>query len=151
MNYSLLTFRTLLRWTVYKNIKKGKKPNWFLNADLRHSFTYTPDAAKATALLGNTPDAYNQVWHLPTDPNPLTVKEIIGLFTAAMNAANKVSILPTWLLKLLGLFMPLMREMPEMMYQYDRDYFFDSAKFNRRFQFPTTIYREGVKQIVALV
>ena len=31
---------------------------------------YTPDAARAVALLGNTPDAFNQVWHLPTDKNP---------------------------------------------------------------------------------
>jgi nucleoside-diphosphate-sugar epimerase len=143
--------KSMLNETVYKNIKKGKKPNWFINANLKHSFTYTPDAAKATALLGNTPDAYNQVWHLPTDQNPLTVKEIIGLFTKEMNVENKVSLLPMWLLKLLGLFMPLMREMPEMMYQYDRDYFFDSSKFNRRFQFPTTSYQEGVKQIVASV
>ena len=52
---------------VYKNIKTGKAANWFINADKKHSFTYTPDAAKATALLGNTKDAYNQIWHLPTD------------------------------------------------------------------------------------
>jgi nucleoside-diphosphate-sugar epimerase len=54
---------------VYKNLKKGKSANWFIDADKKHSFTFTPDAAKATALLGNTLDAYNQVWHLPTDKN----------------------------------------------------------------------------------
>lgn len=68
-----------------------------------------------------------------------------------MNVENKVSVLPMWLLKILGLFMPFMREMPEMMYQYDRDYFFDSTKFNKRFQFSTTSYREGVKKIVSIV
>jgi nucleoside-diphosphate-sugar epimerase len=35
--------------------------------------------------------------------------------------------------------------MPEMMYQYDRDYFFDSSKFEKRFNFRTTPYEEGVK------
>ena len=58
--------------TVYKNIKKGKTPNWFVSADKKHSFTFTPDAAKATALLGNTPDAYNQVWHLPVSAPALS-------------------------------------------------------------------------------
>ncbi len=130
---------------VYKNIKKGKKPNWFINANKKHSFTYTPDAAKATALLGNTADAYNQVWHLPTDKNALTGKEIIALFAKEMNVESKVSILPMWLLKILGLFIPIMKEMPEMMYQYDRDYFFDSSKFDKRFNFKTTSYKEGVK------
>ena len=44
---------------VYKNFLKGKRANWFVDADKKHSFTYTPDAARATALLGNTDDAYN--------------------------------------------------------------------------------------------
>ena len=65
---------SILMETVYKNLKKGKKASWFADADKKHSFTYTPDAAKATALLGNTPDAYNQIWHLPTDKNTLTGK-----------------------------------------------------------------------------
>ncbi len=133
---------------VYNNIKKGKKPNWIIDANKKHSFTYTPDAAKATALLGNTEDAYNQVWHLPTDKNTLTGKEIIGLFTKEMNAKNTFSVLPMWLLKILGLFIPIMKEMPEMMYQYDRDYFFDSSKFDKRFSFKTTTYQEGVKLTV---
>jgi hypothetical protein len=38
--------------------------------------------------------------------------------------------------------------MPEMMYQNDRDYFFDSAKFDKRFKFKTTTYQEGVRMIV---
>jgi len=130
---------------VYKNIKKGKKPNWLIDANKKHSFTYTPDAAKATALLGNTVDAYNQVWHLPTDKNTLTGKEMVALFAKEMNVETKISILPLWLLKILGLFIPIMKEMPEMMYQYDRDYFFDSSKFDKRFNFKTTTYQEGVK------
>ncbi|MBD0298169.1 MAG: NAD-dependent epimerase/dehydratase family protein, partial [Flavisolibacter sp.] len=60
---------------VYKNMKKGKKAMWFADADKVHSFTYVPDAAKATALLGNTPDAYNQVWHTPTDVQKITGRQ----------------------------------------------------------------------------
>ncbi|MDN3654359.1 NAD-dependent epimerase/dehydratase family protein [Ferruginibacter paludis] len=141
--------KSFLIEVVYKNIKKGKKPNWFIKADKKHSFTYTPDAAKATAILGNTPDAYGQVWHLPTDKNALTGKEMISLFTKEMNVPDKIFTLPMWLLKLLGLFMPLMREMPEMMYQYDRDYVFDSSKFNTRFNFTPTTYQQGVKETIA--
>ncbi len=139
---------SILMETVYKNLKKGKKASWFADADKKHSFTYTPDAAKATALLGNTPDAYNQIWHLPTDKNALTGRELIGLFAEEMSADRKVSVLPVWLMKILGLFVPIMKEMPEMMYQYDRDYFFDSSKFEKRFNFRITTYQEGVKQIV---
>jgi len=141
--------KSFLIEVVYKNIKKGKKPNWFIKADKKHSFTYTPDAAKATAILGNTADAYGQVWHLPTDKNSLTGKEMISLFTKEMNVADKVFVLPMWLLKLLGLFIPLMKEMPEMMYQYDRDYVFDSSKFQEYFNFSPTSYQQGVKETIA--
>ena len=141
--------KSFLIETVYKNIQKGKRPNWFIDAGKKHSFTYTPDAAKATAILGNTEDAYNQVWHLPTDKNALTGVEMVHLFNAAMNASKKPITIPMWMIKMLGLFMPLMREMPEMMYQYDRDYIFDSGKFEQRFNFIPTSYEDGVKQTVA--
>jgi hypothetical protein len=52
------------------------------------------------------------------------------------------------MIKLIGIFMPVMKEFPEMMYQYDRDYFFDSSKFEKRFKFKTTTYQEGVKLTV---
>jgi nucleoside-diphosphate-sugar epimerase len=135
---------------VYKNLKKGKKANWFIDADKKHSFTYTPDAAKATALLGNTADAYNQVWHLPTDNNTLTGREFIDLFAKEMNVSNKVSVMPMWLLKMSGLFIPVLKELLEMIYQYDRDYIFDSSKFDRRFYFKTTTYLEGVRETVGV-
>jgi nucleoside-diphosphate-sugar epimerase len=133
---------------VYKNIRKKKAPNWFITADKLHSFTYTPDAAKATALLGNTDDAYNQVWHLPTDRNTLTGKQFIELFSKEMNNIKKVSVMPVWIVRILGIFIPVLSEMVEMMYQYDRDYFFDSSKFEKRFNFRVTTYSEGVRNSV---
>ena len=132
----------------YKNLKKDKRANWFINADKKHSFTFTPDAAKATALLGNTVDAFNQVWHLPTDKNALTGREFFDLFARELKVKSRVLVMPMWLIKLMGLFVPVLKEMPEMMYQYDRDYFFDSSKFDKRFKFNATTYQEGVRIIV---
>lgn len=140
--------KSMLIELVYKNLQKRKKPAWFVDASKKHSFTFTPDAAKATAMLGNTADAYNQVWHLPTDPAALTGKEIAALFAAEMKGKEKVSVMSMRFIKILGWFIPFMREMPEMMYQYDRDYLFDSSKFNRRFGFKATSYKEGVKKTV---
>ncbi len=147
--YGPNTNNSVLTETVYKNIKNGKRPNWLIDANKKHSFIYTPDAAKATAMLGNTNEAYNAVWHLPTDKNVLTGNEMIALFNKEMKTDKKVMVLPLFMLKLLGIFMPLMREMPEMMYQYDRDYIFDSSKFEKYFNFIPTSYQEGVRQIVA--
>lgn len=140
--------KSFLMEVVYKNLKKGKRPMWFITAEKLHSFTYTPDAARATAILGNTPDAYNQVWHVPTDSSKITGLQMAQLFMDEMNVNKKVSAMPMWMIKLVGLFVPFMKEMPEMIYQYDRDYFFDSSKFERRFHIKATPYRQGVRESV---
>lgn len=141
--------KSFLIEVVYKNLLKGKKSNWFVNPDKIHSFTYTPDAAKATALLANTPNCYNQVWHLPTDPEKITGRQLASLFANAMNKKDGITAFPRWMIQLIGLFSPFMKEMPEMLYQYDRDYFFDSSKFSSRFPgFKTTGYKEGVDAII---
>jgi nucleoside-diphosphate-sugar epimerase len=134
---------------VYKNFSKGMRAYWFVDADKKHSFTFTPDAAKATALLGNTDDAYNTIWHLPTDKNALTGREFIELFSTEMKVSNKLFIMNAWMIKILGIFLPIMKEMSEMLYQYDRDYFFDSSKFEKRFKISPTSYSEGIKRTIA--
>lgn len=140
--------KSFINEMVYKNLSKGKAASWFVNADRKHSFTFVPDAAVGTALLGNTNDAYNQVWHLPTNRNALTGRELIKLFADEMKAENKVTVMPGWLIRILGFFIPILREMTEMLYQYNRDYFFDSSKFEKRFRFKPKSYQEGVRLII---
>ncbi|MGB3780730.1 MAG: NAD-dependent epimerase/dehydratase family protein [Tunicatimonas sp.] len=139
----------VLNETVYKNLKQGKKANWLGSDQYKHAFTYTPDAGRATALLGNTADAYGQVWHLPTADNPPTGKAWIEAFAREMNVAPKSQVAGKTLVKVIGWFNPVMRELHEMLYQYDRDYVFDSSKFDKRFDFQKTSYEEGIRQVVA--
>jgi len=140
---------SMLQETVQKNLAKNKAANWLGGLDFKHSFTYTPDAGRATALLGNTADAYNQVWHLPTDPQTLTGREWTELFASQMNKKVKISAMPSWMLKILGWFIPILGEFYEMSYQYDRPYFFNSQKFMTRFpDFRITTYQEGVQEVL---
>lgn len=140
---------SMLQETIQKNLAKNKAAQWLGGLDFKHSFTYTPDAGHATALLGNTPDAYNQVWHLPTDPQTLTGREWTALFALQMNKKAKVGALPQWMLKILGWFIPILGEFYEMSYQYDRPYFFNSQKFMQRFpDFSITTYQQGVTEIL---
>ncbi len=134
---------------ILNNLKKGKHANWFCSPNLKHSFTFTPDAGKATALLGNTPDAYNQIWHLPTDPNTLTGREWVRLYAKEMNVQPRLQIVNKFVLRLMGIFIPVLGETYEMLYQYDQPYFFDSSKFENHFKLAATPYQEGVKIVVA--
>ena len=133
---------------VYDNLVKNKKAQWFCNAKVVHSMGYVPELAKGTAMLGNTPEAYNQIWNLPTDPQRITGEEWINLFATELAKENKFTVLPNWLVKGIGLFMPIMKELAEMNYQYDRDYYFDSTKFNNFFKFTPTSQAIAVKQAI---
>jgi len=134
---------------VAANFLKGKKAQAFGDLDKIHTYTYTPDAGKATALLGNTPDAYNQVWHLPTTKEKLSNRQWIQMVAEELEVEAKIQSIPTWMLRLLGVFMPAMKEFPEMMYQFDQDYIFDSSKFEQKFGMVATSPRDGIKSLLA--
>lgn len=136
---------SILQTLVVDNLKKGKKAMWQANASKIHSFTYTPDAAKAVAELGNTPDAYNQVWHLPTSREKLTGEMFISTIADMLGKKNAYRILPKWACGILGIFMPVLGELKEMMYQYELDYYFDSSKFEERFGWGGTPYNDGLR------
>lgn len=129
---------------VFENFKKGKKAQWMLDENKKHSFTYTPDAGKGTAILGNTDSAYNQIWHLPTNKNVLTGKEFIELAAKAMGVKPDYMVVKKWMLSMLGLFNKVIKENNEMLYQNSSDYLFDSSKFEQTFNYKPISYEEGV-------
>ncbi len=127
-------------------MKKGQAPQWFVNPNVKRSFTYTPDAAEAVYILSQHAEAFNQTWVLPSAQPTLTGKQFIALAAKDMQGKTKPFVLPKWMLKITGLFVPVMREVYEMLYQDEFGYILDSSKFERTFSFTPTSYEEGVKE-----
>ncbi len=132
---------------VIKNVVANKKAYWFISGDKRHSFTLVNDAASATALLGNTNGAYNQVWHLPTD-NAYTVDEILKKIETITGKTIKVQFVSRFLTSMLSFFIPAVKESKEMLYQFDRDYIFSSKKFETTFRISPTTIDKGLEEIL---
>ncbi|MBC8081942.1 MAG: NAD-dependent epimerase/dehydratase family protein [Hymenobacter sp.] len=130
---------------ILDNLKQGKAAQWPGSIDQPHSFTFTPDAGRATAVLGNTPAAFGQTWHLPTAAPALTARQFAGQAAPHYGAAPKIRALPKLMMRAVGLFVEPVRESMEMFYQNDRPYLFDSAKFDQQF-FAATPYAEGIRQ-----
>lgn len=96
------------------------------SADQPHSFTYVPDLAAAMIGAAGKPWLWNRVLHAPTNP-PLTQRQIAQAFAAAAGAPPaKVQAVPGWVLRTLGLFSADMRELSEMLYQFQRPFVMDS-------------------------
>lgn len=139
---------SMLNETIIKPLKIGGKANVLGSPNAKHSYTFTPDAGKATALLGNTADAYNQVWHLPTAAEPFTGAQWAWLIASELGVKPRYQRVSTYMVWILGFITPIMKEIQEMMYQNKTDYIFDSSKFEKRFGIHPTPYHIGIKETI---
>jgi nucleoside-diphosphate-sugar epimerase len=129
----------------FEPMNKGQKAMCLVSDSLPHSYTYVPDAAQALLRLAETPSAWNQTWHMPTTANPPTGREFILAAADAMGVPPKYRILSRSMVKLVGLFKPVVGEVHEMLYQNDTPYLFDSSKYARAFGSATTPYVDGIR------
>jgi nucleoside-diphosphate-sugar epimerase len=133
---------------IFERLVSGKSAQWIIDADKVHSLTYTPDCGRALPLLTADESSYNQVWHLPTAHPPITMRHFAEIAAAEIGTQARMSVLPMWMLKLAGLLDKTMRELPEMGYQNDRDYIFDSSRFEQHFGFEPTSYEQGIRETI---
>jgi nucleoside-diphosphate-sugar epimerase len=134
---------------VFNRLAEGKKSNVLARADRKHSYTFTLDVAEALYRLSKSDDAYGQVWHLPTAPDPPTGREFAAIAAEAFGAKRGCTVLTGWMLKAAGVFDRTIYEISEMLYQNEYDYIFDSTKIRNAFGLNATSYADGVRQTAA--
>lgn len=134
---------------IFDNIRQNNTLKVLLRDDTLRTLIWTPDASRATALIGNTPDAYGRTWHLPCDDNRLDYKQFIALASSIYGKPLKYTILSRWQLKIAGVFKKEIREIGELLPRYENDNIFDSSKFKERFPaFSVTTYKQGIEQLI---
>lgn len=136
--------QSFLNESVIKRMKAGKTAQWLYNKDKKHSFTFIPDAAFATAFLAQKESAWNQVWHLPTSKAYPSGQEVVDILAKHLKSSNKIAVLPGFMISVLGLFIPILKEIKELRYQLDQDYRFDSSKIESTFGLKATPIEEGL-------
>ena len=129
---------------VFGNLGRGSAAQFLVPIDHPHDFAYVPDIARAVYDLLEAPDSdFGQVWHMPCAPT-LTARGLMELGAESLGAAPKVFSFPLWLLRILGLFLPLAKELWEMRFQWNRPYFVNADKFKKRFAFEATPFSESI-------
>ncbi|MCQ8896495.1 NAD-dependent epimerase/dehydratase family protein [Limnobacter humi] len=138
--------QSITNTTVIEPLKAGKKAKVFLADDTLRTLIFTPDASRAMALLGNTPDAFGQTWHLPCDDNRLTYREFVQLAAKVFGAKPQYTVVKKWQLVLAGLFNQRICDAVELLPRYAVDNLFDSSKFKQRFPaFEVTPIERGLE------
>jgi nucleoside-diphosphate-sugar epimerase len=138
--------------TVITRIKEKKGPMWLGDPDLTHSLGHVGDIARSMLLLAQDENAYGQVWHTPTRPEPVSARQLHQMIDQALGTSTRLKVLPKAMINVLKYFVPVLKEVQEMAYQYYQPYNFSSRKFMQAF--PTlevTPYEKGVEEMVATV
>jgi nucleoside-diphosphate-sugar epimerase len=101
--------------------------------DAIHTYHYIPDVAEGLAMLGCADtSAYGRPWMLPCAPAG-TLRELVLRLAGKLGQELNVRQVPRWMLKTIAVFVPLMRELDEMLYQWDEPFVVDDRRFRERF------------------
>jgi nucleoside-diphosphate-sugar epimerase len=131
-------------WT---RLLAGKPVQLLMNPETPHSWHYIPDVATGLAALGEAPDdALGRAWMLPVAP-PETTRALAARFAAALGlAAPRVERVPALVRRGMGLLVPILRELEEMLYQWDEPFVVDDRAFRARFGLEPTPLGQGVRE-----
>lgn len=127
---------------------QGKRVSLLGRTDQPHTFSYVADFGKALAILGTDDRALGQVWHTPSAA-PVTQAEFVRLVEEEVGRPVKTQVAGGLMLRVLGVFVPVLREFPEMLYEWQQPFIMDSYKFETTFGVQPTPLREAVRATVA--
>ena len=132
---------------VFGRAVEGKSAQVAGDPDLPHTFTYTPDIGKGLVVLGEREDALGRAWHLPS-PETLTTREFVKTIFEEAGKPARVQAAPKILLRAMGLFNPGIREMIEMLYEFEEPFVVDHSDFTRTFGEHATPLGDAVRATV---
>ncbi|MGW6705815.1 NAD-dependent epimerase/dehydratase family protein [Streptomyces sp. NPDC054956] len=133
---------------VVPQLLRGKAVSTLGDPDAPHSWTYLPDVARALVEVAGEERAWGRPWHVPTLP-PLSFREMADRLAARSGTAPAVvRRLPPAVLAVAGLFSPLLRELKEVRYQFDRPFVLDSSAYEAAFTVRATPVDEQVEATV---
>jgi nucleoside-diphosphate-sugar epimerase len=117
---------------VFGNTLAGRRADFVGNPDLPHTYSYVPDIAAGLATLGTDPRAAGQVWHLP-GPQTVTTRELLDLVAREVGHPVGIRTVNKLGLRVLGLTKPMLRELAETYYQFDKPFVLDTSKYETAF------------------
>lgn len=125
----------------------GKKAMWAGSLDQPHAMTYTQDFARGLSVLGERDEALGQTWHIP-GAEPITGREFLQMAFQAAGTVPQKGAYSRLMIRFAGLFSPMIREVDEVLYEFEKPYLVSGEKFARAFGKIATPHREAVKETV---
>lgn len=117
----------------WKPVIAGGRGRVLVNPDALHTYHYVPDVAEGLAILGTAAnEVYGKPWMLPC-ASAESMRALVARFSRSLGRDIDLTVMPRWALTTLGLVVPMIREMNEMMYQWDEPFVIDDQRFRATF------------------
>ncbi|RLV48992.1 NAD-dependent epimerase/dehydratase family protein [Nocardioides mangrovicus] len=127
----------------------GKKVRVLGSLDQPHSWTYVPDLARAMITAARREELWNSVLHAPTAA-PRTQREMVHAFADAAGVQiPEPGLIPSWVMRGIGLVHPGTREVAEMLYQFENPFVLDSTHSQELLGFAPTPTEQVAAETVA--
>ena len=117
--------RAILGLGAFRNVMAGKPVSCLGQPQLLHTLTYIEDFARAMVNVSETPECLGEVWHAPSAA-ARSLQGMVELIARECNTAPGLRPAPHWLFRVMGVFVPAMRELGEVYYQYTQPWVMDS-------------------------
>jgi nucleoside-diphosphate-sugar epimerase len=130
---------------VFRAALAGKTANWLGPVSTPHEFVFVPDAGPVIVELASCDECYGEAWNF-AGVGEITTQGFIQKIYQAVGREPKVRSAGRTLLRMMGWFNPLMRELPEMLYLQETPVLLDDEKLRRKLgQAHKTTYDEGIR------
>jgi nucleoside-diphosphate-sugar epimerase len=126
----------------------GKTAQVLGDPDMPHTYSYIPDIGAALIVLGERDEALGEAWHLP-NAAPQTTRDLVEIAYHAAGQAPRLRAAPNLLVRAMGLVNPTMRELGEMLYEFEEPVIVDSSKFERAFGLSATPAPQAMVQTIS--
>lgn len=111
---------------------RGKAAGAIGNLDAPHVLSYLPDLARALVVLGDRDEAAGRAWHLPVT-DPLSSREFLARVYEAAGTPLRIQLAGPAMIRVIGLFVPAMREIAVVAYQWSEPWVSDWSAFEAAF------------------
>lgn len=133
---------------VVPSVLRGKAVFVLGRADRPHTWTYTRDVSRLAVAAAGDARAWGRAWHTPSAP-PRTQREVVAdLASIAGLGPVPVRTAPPAVMRVAGLFSPLLRELAETRYQFSEDFVMDSAAAQQTFGLEPTPWATVLRDVL---
>jgi nucleoside-diphosphate-sugar epimerase len=133
---------------VFGNLLAGKPMDLLGNIDLPHTYSFIRDFAKGLVILADHPEADGQAWHIPNAPTQST-REVVQMVADQAGMPLRFRVAQPWLLRIIGIFNPVIGEMAEMGYEFVEPFIVDDSRFVNAFGNIATPLHQGIAETLA--